>query len=191
MAKQITSIDRTTLRLLCDEMNAALAPLAKKYGLAINTNGASYNAANATVKVSIATIGDSGEAITRESDAYTLYAEQFGLRTDALGETFEHKGEQYKIIGLAPRRPKFPVLAIRVRDGARIKFPAETVARTSVGLNAVKATKPVAKKAATPKTKAPAPAPAKKSTAKKAAAKPSRKTTIDESDTDVAAAFVW
>ena len=40
----------------------------------------------------------------------------------AVGSTFTSKGTEYRVTGYNPSRPKFPVSATRVRDGAPFKF---------------------------------------------------------------------
>ena len=50
-----------------------------------------------------------------------------GLKPEHLDATFACRGETYRIMGLAPSRRRYPVIAKRVRDGKAFKFGADTV----------------------------------------------------------------
>lgn len=53
----------------------------------------------------------------------------YGLKPTDLGKTFRSHGKTFKIVGLEPRRPKFPVIAEYLGTGTVYKFSAETVGR--------------------------------------------------------------
>lgn len=64
---------------------------------------------------------------TQEARDWDRGCARFGLPTGAVGKFFTSRGTVYKVAGLMPSRPKFPVLAERADDGKRFKMTAITV----------------------------------------------------------------
>jgi|GEM_PF-716710 len=123
---QITSFDRSTCRLLRNELDATLKSLADKYDISIKAGGARFSSDNATFKLEIATKGSDGQVNSREKTDFEIYAGVFGFKSDDFGATFRLYGEDYTIIGLKPRSRKYPVLGKR-KDGKVYKLNATDV----------------------------------------------------------------
>jgi hypothetical protein len=69
-----------------------------------------------------------GTALDPERLRFEALAEAFGLSPADFGRRFATGREQFKITGIDPRRPKYPVSAERIPDGQGFKFTAEQVA---------------------------------------------------------------
>jgi hypothetical protein len=69
-----------------------------------------------------------GSALDPERLRFEALAEAFGLSPADYGRQFSTGREQFRITGIDPRRPKFPVSAERIPDGQGFKFTAEQVA---------------------------------------------------------------
>ena len=123
---EIKTLDRQNIRLINSEINNAVQEVAKKYGVEIKTGSSSYTSNSATTKVVISTVGDDGVVMTREVEDFNNNKELFGI-TKNIGDTFSHRGVEFKIAGLMPRSRKFPVLGKRVSDGKEFKFMPVTV----------------------------------------------------------------
>ena len=117
---KLTTIDRTNLRMIKDDINRAVQAVAEKYGVSIEMGSASFSATSATAKVIIAVVADNGTVRSPESVAYENYKELYGLKKN-LGETFIQNGEAYTIKGLATRSSKYPIIAEN-RQGKSYKF---------------------------------------------------------------------
>jgi hypothetical protein len=124
---KIDSFDRTNLRLISADLEAAIAPVAAKYGITLSYKGARFLEDNATFKIEAATIGVSGVANTRERDNFKLYASMYDLKDTDLDREITYAGKQYIIIGLNTRRSKYPIVAKRVADGKTILLTREGV----------------------------------------------------------------
>jgi len=124
---KIDSFDRTNLRLISADLEAALAPVAAKYGITFSYRGARFLADNATFKIEAATIGSGGVVNTRERDNFKLYASMYGLKDTDLDREISYAGKKYIIIGLNTRRQKYPIVAKRVEDGKTILLTCEGV----------------------------------------------------------------
>ncbi|RWX59020.1 hypothetical protein EN780_35420, partial [Mesorhizobium sp. M4B.F.Ca.ET.089.01.1.1] len=68
-----------------------------------------------------------GTAFNLEKDMFVYLAEQYGLAASDLGREFYAGGERFRITGIDPRRPKYPVSAERIPDRRGFKFTAENV----------------------------------------------------------------
>lgn len=124
MSKAISSLDRSSVRMIADDIEIALAKVAKRYGVKIEVGNSSFSPTNCTTKINISTVAKNGTVMTKEATDFNRYASSFGITGYKLGDTFEHRFQQYKIIGLKPRARKYPVLAEDVNTGYKFKFPA-------------------------------------------------------------------
>jgi hypothetical protein len=68
-----------------------------------------------------------GTALDPEKLLFGALAEAFGLSPDDYGRQFSTGRERFRITGIDPRRPKYPVSAERIPDGQRFKFTTDQV----------------------------------------------------------------
>lgn len=60
---------------------------------------------------------------------FAQVAEHYGLKPGDLGREFSVRGERFRIIGIDPRRSKYPISAERISNSALYKFPSDEVAK--------------------------------------------------------------
>ena len=120
------TITRASLKKLTADAEKALAAVAKKHGVQVSFKSGSFTDSNATMKFTISTIDKDGTVNTKEATDFQRYADQFGLKSSDLGNTFSWGGETYKIVGLRIRS-RSPVIAERIRDGKIFKMPKHYV----------------------------------------------------------------
>lgn len=122
----IQSFDKPTLNILRAKLAAALKEVADSTGLKIEVGSCRFNSNIASFKLEVATVGQNGQVNSREAEAFKREAHFFGLQPTDLGRSFRSGGHTYKITGLKPNSPRFPVLATRM-DGKGFKFPSDSV----------------------------------------------------------------
>lgn len=111
------------------EMLEACAAVAARHGL--TAEGLGIKSMNLRwnfefgVRVSIP-LAD-GTTLQPERLLFEVMAPEYGLQPQDFGREFWSGGHRFRIAGIEPRRPKYPVSATRLPDGARYKFPAEKV----------------------------------------------------------------
>lgn len=81
---------------------------------------------DATFRVSIPL--PDGTALDPERLRFEALAEAFGLSPADYGRQFTTGRELFRITGIDPRRPKYPVSAERIPDGQGFKFTSDQVA---------------------------------------------------------------
>lgn len=69
-----------------------------------------------------------GSTLDPERMLFEALAEEFGLSPDDFGREFSTGQERFRVAGIDPRRPKYPISATRIPDGKGYKFTAENVA---------------------------------------------------------------
>ena len=114
---------------LREEMLRACHAIAQDHGLVVKcTSVRDMNLRygfNFTIEVGIplsdGTILEPGRAL------FEVLAPDYGLNPTDFGREFRANGEAFRIIGLSPRRPKYPVDAERLSDRKQYKFTAENV----------------------------------------------------------------
>lgn len=112
------------------ELDAALAPIAERYGvqLVLGRMTCERDGSGLSVKLTASRIVD-GVTMTPEANAFKQLADAYGMDPDWLGAEFDWRGERYRVTGLNTRARKMPIVAERVRDGAGYKFPEATIIR--------------------------------------------------------------
>ena len=70
-----------------------------------------------------------GTALDPERLRFEALAEAFGLSPTDYGRQFSTDRESFRVAGIDPRRPKYPISAARIPDGQGFKFTADQVAR--------------------------------------------------------------
>jgi len=69
-----------------------------------------------------------GTAFNLEKDMFEFLAARYGLAPSDLGREFSTGSERFRITGIDPKRPRYPISAERIPDRRGFKFTAENVA---------------------------------------------------------------
>ncbi len=69
-----------------------------------------------------------GSTLDPERLRFEALAEAFGMSAADYGRQFSTGRETFRVTGIDPRRPKYPISAERIPDGQGFKFTAEQVA---------------------------------------------------------------
>lgn len=69
-----------------------------------------------------------GTALDPEQLRFEALAEAFGLSATDYWRQFSTGRENFRVVGIDPRRPKYPISAERIPDGQGFKFTADQVA---------------------------------------------------------------
>jgi hypothetical protein len=111
-------------------MLEACREVAADYGLVIEsagwrdmTSGLSFEP---VFRVSVR--ASDGKAFDLERERFEFLAEQYGLSAADFGREFSTGRERFRIVGIDPRRPRYPVSVERIPDRKSFKFTAENVA---------------------------------------------------------------
>lgn len=131
----IKAFDKSNLKALRADIDAAFATIRQKHGVAISIGNISYSPEKATSRVTIVAVGDpslatdprAAAAVKMQSD-FKLYASSFGLKAEQYGAIIKHGRESYKLVGFSPRSHRFPILATRIGDGKTFKLPESAIA---------------------------------------------------------------
>lgn len=123
------NIDRDSVKLLRDKINAALAPLAAELGVEIRTANATFNPGpEGNVKFNLLVMNKTATGVLSSPDALAFKRNAFllGFKAEDLGAQFSVAGKRYTIVGAKPRSGKYPILT-RNDAGQIYKFPSRTV----------------------------------------------------------------
>jgi hypothetical protein len=127
--KQITRLTPPTCEQIQAQMLEACHKIAEDHGLVIEAAGW-HNvdigfSFEPVFRVSIP--APDGGAINIEKDMFELLAERYGLSPADFGREFNAGGERFRVSGIDPRRPRYPISAERIPDRKGFKFTAENV----------------------------------------------------------------
>lgn len=111
-------------------MLEACREVAERNGLAVDNKGLSHIdlrwGFDIAFRVSIP-LSD-GRTLDPEQVRFEALAEAFGLSPDDFGREFKTGRETFRITGIDPRRPKYPISVERVPDRQGFKFTGAQVA---------------------------------------------------------------
>lgn len=121
----ISTFQRPQHALVSAAVLEALKELEDKFGVNFNVSGGQVGGSSGLIKLGVKLRTAAG-ADSHDKTMWDAYCSLYGLAKEHFGQTFVSQGIAYKITGIAPSRPKFPVSAERVHDGRGFKFPAST-----------------------------------------------------------------
>ena len=119
------------LKKLQPEIEAALADLGRRHGITIRAGGARFSERTADLKPELAVIGGDGKSVRREAEEFAKYHVMFGLEATDLGRAVALDREEHRLVGLAPNRPKYPIVMERMRDGKLVLCTEDVVEKIS------------------------------------------------------------
>ena len=123
-------MNRETAKKIGETIEAALQSVGEELGVQIRARGGSFSATACQIKLEVSEISEEGVAKTPERAAFVQQAIYYGLSPLDLDQEFKAKdGTVYRIVGLSPRKRKYPIVAERMSDGKLYKFGQETVVR--------------------------------------------------------------
>lgn len=125
---RITKFDRPTLRVLGDDIKAALEAVARTHGIKLTMKGGRFDDNLYTPKMEFSIVGEGGTNKAAESE-WNQYRGIFGMPKVPFGAKFTNSHGTYTICGVKLRSNKYPILGSHVYTGKVYKFRAEDVAR--------------------------------------------------------------
>ena len=107
--------NRSTLRIINDDIRDAFEIVGKKYGISIKIGTGSYEPDGSLYngKFTCLAPNANGDIITKEAKDYTDNAEWLGLKTEWLNKKVRYLGDTLEITGYKPRRTKYPISMVK------------------------------------------------------------------------------
>ncbi|ESY98110.1 hypothetical protein [Mesorhizobium sp. L48C026A00] len=128
--KHITRLIPAACEEVQSRMLEACQKIAADHGLVIESAGwrglDSGFAFEPVFRVSVP--ASDGTAFNLEKDMFEFLAARYGLAPSDLGREFSTGSERFRITGIDPKRPRYPISAERIPDRRGFKFTAENVA---------------------------------------------------------------
>ena len=127
---KITQFNRTNLKTIRAEIDAALAGVLAKHGLTADLGNIRFGTTDFRCKLNVEVASTTGPAAVADTTSanerkFKTHAWKFGLTGDEFGKTFKSRGTSFTIIEINPRakRGGYPVIAKNAR-GTEYKFAA-------------------------------------------------------------------
>jgi hypothetical protein len=119
------------IRAIRDDVNAALADVARKHGLAMHAGNATFDNNAATFKLVCSTVADNGQTMTPEASAYQKVAGFYGYVP--LFSTVKIGADEYTVVGYNSRARRQPILIERNGKVFKASESIVTLAPQTVG----------------------------------------------------------
>lgn len=128
----IKEFDRENLKTLRTDIDSALAQIASKHNIQLSLGTIRFGTEEATTRLTMRTRTTSNGVKVEDTDSaaaidFKKHAALYGFKPEHLGATFKFGRDMFKIVGLVPSRPKYPVSAQNLSTGRKFKFrPQDT-----------------------------------------------------------------
>jgi hypothetical protein len=122
---EVSSFDRATLRNIRADMERAMKSVADQYGITLDIGAMRFSDNEFSTRVTAKT----GDGTDAARNLWVQYQFRHGMEASDFGREFESNGDTFRIAGFKPKGKKYPITAVRVRDGAKYKFPIAAVKR--------------------------------------------------------------
>jgi len=110
------------------ELLAELAALGKRHGLEFDVEGGRFDSTSFLMPLAIRAIPAAGQMSHAESE-FARYCSRYGLLPEDYGAEFTSGGYRFRLVGIKPSRPKYPLQCERVGDGKVYKWHASIVSQ--------------------------------------------------------------
>jgi hypothetical protein len=124
----IMKLDRVRIAHIEARATKVLNELGDELGVRFSFGSGRFNSNNAKLQLQVAVVQD-GKVMDEKSTAWKKYADMYGFNQDDLGKVILIRGSEFRITGLNPNRPKYPVSADKVATGKGYKLETATVLR--------------------------------------------------------------
>lgn len=128
------TITRELLAKMRADMDAALAAVATKHGVALRVGNCTFDATTAKFALTVAAVGQGQQGLTPEevkaAADWQRYATLEGLGKDWVGKTFTRRstpGVEWTVMGFMPRRRAYPVLIKRNDTGKLLLITVDEI----------------------------------------------------------------
>jgi len=113
------------LKMIQNDLKAALEEVGSKHGIQFNTGTMSYNELYFTMPLKGRFLDALGSTVEADKEEFKVYAPKFGLDPNLFGQNVAIGFKTYKIVGIAPKARKYPVIGENA--GKKYKLTATDV----------------------------------------------------------------
>lgn len=122
-------IDKDLLIKLRTDINAALEAVGEKHGVRLSVGNCRFTAAEATFKLDAVAKTPGGQVVDKDAEAFKRLAGSFGLQPGRLGQELMLADIRHKIVGLQPKRHKYPIVCLNTFTGKKMLCSTDSVMR--------------------------------------------------------------
>lgn len=122
------SLNKDSLTIIRDEMNAALKSIGEKHSLSFSVGKCKFSEQLAMFTVEVVVPNEDGKILTKSASDFITFAKCYGLKPEHLGKSFVSGNKTFTIKGLNTRSSKRPII-VSSTDGKEYIFTSETVVK--------------------------------------------------------------
>jgi hypothetical protein len=104
-----------------------LLPLGEAENVHFRLGHCRKGADNFRIELEALTVLSDGTISDPEKTKFEAYAADYDLKPEWFGKEFVAKGSKFKITGINPKAPRFPVNVTKITDGSSWKFTVPSI----------------------------------------------------------------
>ena len=114
--------DKQIIERLKPKILAALDQLGQDEDIKFKLGHHRLSGDHFTIDLEALTVLPDGTVSNPDKILFEFYAQRYGLEPEDFGKKFMSRGSVFKISGINPKAPRYPVNAIKIADGSSWKF---------------------------------------------------------------------
>ncbi|MBC6987924.1 hypothetical protein [Alteromonas sp. BZK5] len=128
----ISTFNKNNLQDLRTKLNDAVSSVSEEFGIVIDLGRISYSPEEAAVRLTMTAVsnnqrhGESPEDVKLRME-FEKYAHSFGLNPADFGRQVKVGDDEFKIVGIKPRRSRFPIVGMCLNTGKVFKLTLGSV----------------------------------------------------------------
>jgi len=127
---RIEAFTRPVLTKFRSEFKESVKELEAKFGVKIDLGNISYDSTQFTSRITTTVVSEGvNPEIAKGIAMLKKYGSRYGLTESDFGRVINGQREEFTVFSLAPRSPKYPILAKSTKTGKIYKLSASTLKR--------------------------------------------------------------
>jgi len=114
------TLTKSGMQQIRKAVESALKDIGVELGVSLQLGRGSFRTNEGHFRLNVLASGDGEKSV--EAANWELHCTRYGLEVSDLGKTIEAHGMRFKITGIMPSRPKYPILAEKLSDGRKYKL---------------------------------------------------------------------
>ena len=115
-------ITKDLMKKLRVAIDQALVEAGEKHGVKMKVGNGTFTDLSGSFKLNIQPLNEDGQAVSKHETDFLQYCHLYDLEPKDFGTMFNYGTGRFKLVGLKPRAPKYPIVG-EDSSGRKFKFP--------------------------------------------------------------------
>lgn len=119
---KMKSLTKSGMQQIRKAVETALKDIGVELGISLQLGRGSFRETEGHFRLNVLASGEENGGKPVEEVNWGLHCTRYGFEVSDFGKMIEAHGMRFRIVGIMPSRPKYPILAERLSDGRKYKL---------------------------------------------------------------------